>query len=1088
MFVLLVCFHMTLTSGNTCCNNVLILADPHHIDTSASGELNTMVGITTLVQKNPLDDFIEALSDENCYPQAAIIPENEKSRIDLLESQKTVIFDYVNTKGGRLIVNGGMMHNEIKMLDGIFNLFGGLLSCQNTFNAENSFDLQSSLYGFTLDSVSYTSAIWAFHSTCVPPNANVIYSYAGLSAVWGLDYGMGSIIALAADYHTSNDDWDKILQTAVTTSNCIADTTTPVPTTTTAVPTTTSTTPVATTTTTQTTTPAPTTTTTVSTTTTPTTAVQNSCPTDTFGYSADNCVCGLGLEYWSNEDQCQDLPHDENTDFVQQTFHDCRDIETAHYYADDLDYICDKDSYSAYLYCCYCNQFGTAGGTIAQGCYPCLEHQFKNTIGDTACTQVPSNSASNTEKSDFLCLPGYYRHEDQCDACQEGKYSTTQGATSPNTCKGCVDGKYQASTGQSKCEMCPENTYSNSEVQSTGCTTTTTPVATTTTTTPIPTTTTTTPIPTTTTTTPVATTTTTQTTTPTPTTTTTVTSTKNTPEPNTTAVVATTTTPEPTKTAVVATTTTPEPTTITAELTTTTQEPTTTTSIPDTTTPSPTTTPLCAKGLYFAKVGEEEYCIPCPLGQATGDAVSFDQACPQLCEQNTCLKAYASPYTKMTNVSIRTHISMVYGDSDVIRGALQMLIGTWEETMLDVNVTYTYSGEMCTMCPDIKNPYNVSVPYEFYNVDALCNPLCNSSLLYYNRVEYPNMCVFCDESVCENGKFLTGGECDQCEPCVGPVRENYEFLGHGNLDNNVSCAWQCKDGYFLDYEITSDGLREGCVIHTEPNCTNTEFKVRGTRVSDSYCQDCTGVDACEGMNLTKECSANEDTQCLPCSQRLQEGAMFVGLNCTQECITGYVMNEIGECQLCNHICNPGEHFTEDRANCTDCRSCDVDLPMYAYFLDGCTWMCMEGYVYEDQDCKSGEEQVLNITSKTPLCAESEYLSWGINMYYCEKCKEKTPPQDQKGLQWRWIPSLSICEWECLPGYYYVNIEEVVGCLPWIEFQAHMLQVKNQNPTLVNDISNIQYALAPKSYDMVSDIEFGILAGCVLATTAVVMAT
>ena len=52
----------------------------------------------------------------------------------------------------------------------------------------------------------------------------------------------------------------------------------------------------------------------------------------------------------------------------------------------------------------------------------------------------------------------------------------------------------------------------------------------------------------------------------------------------------------------------------------------------------------------------------------------------------------------------------------------------------------------------------------------------------------------------------------------------------------------------------------------------------------------------------------------------------------------------------------------------------------------------------------------------------------------------------------------------------------------------MKETKNLNPTVVNDVSNIQYALAVKSYDMVSDMEFGILAGCVLSTVTFLLGT
>ena len=71
------------------------------------------------------------------------------------------------------------------------------------------------------------------------------------------------------------------------------------------------------------------------------------CPTDPPGYSADDCVCGLGLEY-------------KVLDGIEQ-------------------------------------------------CLPCSDDQFKSAHGDTDCMDIPPNAIRNFDGTDFLCLPTYGR-------------------------------------------------------------------------------------------------------------------------------------------------------------------------------------------------------------------------------------------------------------------------------------------------------------------------------------------------------------------------------------------------------------------------------------------------------------------------------------------------------------------------------------------------------------------------------------------------------------------------------------------------------------------------------------------------------
>jgi hypothetical protein len=70
----------------------------------------------------------------------------------------------------------------------------------------------------------------------------------------------------------------------------------------------------------------------------------------------------------------------------------------------------------------------------------------------------------------YLCSAGFYNptfgaSSSDCEACGEGKYSASTGATSDTTCEDCGEGKYSASTGATNdatCEDCGEGKYSTS--------------------------------------------------------------------------------------------------------------------------------------------------------------------------------------------------------------------------------------------------------------------------------------------------------------------------------------------------------------------------------------------------------------------------------------------------------------------------------------------------------------------------------------------------------------------------------------------------------------------------------------------------
>ena len=102
-------------------------------------------------------------------------------------------------------------------------------------------------------------------------------------------------------------------------------------------------------------------------------------------------------------------------------------------------------------------------GSPTYECEPCLEGQYKNFVGNDYCEYVPDNGVSNSDKTDFLCLPNYEKVSDACNACPAG---TEKLGTNSNqciivpeqlTCIACEENHYLNPVGV--CQECPENSH-----------------------------------------------------------------------------------------------------------------------------------------------------------------------------------------------------------------------------------------------------------------------------------------------------------------------------------------------------------------------------------------------------------------------------------------------------------------------------------------------------------------------------------------------------------------------------------------------------------------------------------------------------
>ena len=92
-----------------------------------------------------------------------------------------------------------------------------------------------------------------------------------------------------------------------------------------------------------------------------------------------------------------------------------------------------------------------------------------------------------------------------------------------------------------------------------------------------------------------------------------------------------------------------------------------------------------------------------------------------------------------------------------------------------------------------------------YKFDSTCNIQCISPWIVTN--EAPFYCILCDRDICAAGEYMACDACmardeSPCETCLNCTLQserrddNWEYTSHGTLNNERSCDFECKTGYF----------------------------------------------------------------------------------------------------------------------------------------------------------------------------------------------------------------------------------------------------------------------------------------------------
>ena len=160
-----------------------------------------------------------------------------------------------------------------------------------------------------------------------------------------------------------------------------------------------------------------------------------------------------------------------------------------------------------------------------------------------------------------------------------------------------------------------------------------------------------------------------------------------------------------------------------------------------------------------------------------------------------------------------------------------------------------------------------------------CNFTCVAPYVHTSTRPYAyttSSCVQC-HTECGTGTYLTGQDCDECRACehtaaasaimykcnTTPAVDDHtcgvEFVTADKLDQEATCDEQCKQGFYAPW----GRLAQGCVPHTQENCTAGHWLRAGGATYDAVCQRC---ESCEGRRETKACGANHSSECVSCGE------------------------------------------------------------------------------------------------------------------------------------------------------------------------------------------------------------------------------
>ena len=437
---------------------------------------------------------------------------------------------------------------------------------------------------------------------------------------------------------------------------------------------------------------------------------------------------------------------------------------------------------------------------------------------------------------------------------------------------------------------------------------------------------------------------------------------------------------------------------------------------------------------------------------------AFGQDCTVQCDADTVL------YDTIINTTqtLQNAVLQAYGYSDEVENVLDEMHGTWEWFQLQQNVTLSWNATRCTQCDSLRDPNtNTTIGYAMYSMDQHCTPSCYNHFGYYNLPAFSNTCVYCDLNNCDRGKYLSANCTDKdCKACTLPAvaeHGNWNFTTPGLIFNDSSsCKGECENGFYSGLKEVNDKVVEACLPWSIDvvDCSINEYFVGGSSLQDAYCEKCTSTEDCEGLHMVSKCTLTEDAICLPCDSTLSAGKRFHGVECAQMCLDGFVLNyELDECEACTHVCDPGTHFTQDRQRCADCRSCAVTLPDNAMWTLSCSWDCTDGFELRGTECVLVQDIISSPLPTLVLCEVNQQLSDdGVQCVACNDVTTIVRPFANEGITWTWKKTHSRCTWECLPGYFFVQVGSAVDCYVWSEFEQYMLHTLVLHPYSVHNIT------------------------------------
>lgn len=306
------------------------------------------------------------------------------------------------------------------------------------------------------------------------------------------------------------------------------------------------------------------------------------------------------------------------------------------------------------------------------------------------------------------------------------------------------------------------------------------------------------------------------------------------------------------------------------------------------------------------------------------------------------------------------------------------------------------SEVLCTQCDDLRDHNGSVVPRDMYTVTSFeCAFECHAPYHAHN-----GSCWRCESDRCNVGEYLHN--CSVCLNCTsaGP---HFTFTGSGLWDA-TSCSAVCDPGFWDNFGECSEHtahatLAASCPAHT--------YIRNGTAALDTACMPCK---RCEGQNQTRNCSLAHNSECSACADilRLDE---FVGTRCAQRCTADRLHFGDGGCGVCSHACPPGQHFTEDRTSCLDCRNCSRALPAGNVWVSGCVSK-------PSTTVESSQGRLAAILMPIQHCTRTQYLFQITNGAVCVSCfdfEDPTRPPTFLKTTWAWADAGATCAWQCMPG-------------------------------------------------------------------------